>query len=121
MNKNELFKNLYSQNYNQDPVPFGHITEIKKIGQFISDGKLDKALVHCRQILHIYPDQFHILFLMGKIYYLKRKYNNSRSYLEKTLQHLNMANSVKQQYSPFPEKVFKNSLYLISTIILKFD
>jgi hypothetical protein len=121
MNKNELLKNLFSQNFNPNPVPFPHATKIARINRLIAEKGYDTALDECRQVLTAYPDQFHIMFIMGKIYYLKRRYCNSRVYLEKALQHLNMTNSLKVQYSPFPEKVFKDSLYLISTIILKYE
>jgi tetratricopeptide (TPR) repeat protein len=119
--RNELFKNIFSRDFDPNPASFDHKKEIEKITRLVTGKKYDRALNSCRVMLQSFPDQFHILYLMGKIYFLKEKFQNSKMYFEKVLQYLNLDNNIKNYYSPYPEKVFKNSLFMISSIIIKHE
>lgn len=70
----------------KDPQKKKNTEKIKEIRKLVKEKKYDQALKTGTEYLRKVPENHDVLFIMGGIYYMKKKYKMAISYFEKALQ-----------------------------------
>ena len=69
----------------KDPQKKKNIEKLKEIRKLAKEKKYDQALKSGTEYLQKVPESHDILFIVGSIYYMKKKYKTAISYFEKAL------------------------------------
>lgn len=69
-----------------DPVRKRNATIAKEVRQLAKEGRYDEALKVGIRYLHDVPDNQDVLFVVGGILYVKRRYTSALQYLERALE-----------------------------------
>ena len=70
----------------KDPQKKKNTEKIKEIRKLVKEKKYDQALKTGTDYLRKVPENHDVLFIVGGIYYMKKKYKMAISYFEKALQ-----------------------------------
>lgn len=69
-----------------DPQKKRNVEKIKEIRKMIKDKKYDSALMAGREYLKNVPENHDVLFIVGGIYYMRRRYASALPYFERALE-----------------------------------
>jgi tetratricopeptide (TPR) repeat protein len=70
----------------KDPQKKKNTQKLKEIKKLVTEKKYAEALKSGRDYLHKMPHNHDVLFTVGGIYYLQKKYKTAISYFEKALE-----------------------------------
>jgi len=70
----------------KDPLKKKHIEKLKEIKKLVKEKKYDAALKSGKDFLYKVPHHHDVLFTMGGIYHLQKKYKTAVSYFDKALE-----------------------------------
>ena len=70
----------------KDPLKKKHVEKLKEIKKLVKEKKYDSALKSGKDFLYKVPYHHDVLFTMGGIYYLQKKYKTAISYFDKALE-----------------------------------
>ena len=69
----------------KDPQKKKNTEKIKELRKLVKEKKYDQALKTGREYLQQVPENHDVLFIVGGIYYIQKKYKNAISFFEKAL------------------------------------
>ena len=70
----------------KDPLKKKHVEKLKEIKKLVKEKKYDAALKSGKDFLHKVPHHHDVLFTIGGIYYLQKKFKTAISYFDKALE-----------------------------------
>lgn len=70
----------------KDPQKKKNIEKLKEIKKLVKEKKYDAALKSGTEYLHKVPHHHDLLFTLGGIYYLQKKYKTAITYFERALE-----------------------------------
>ena len=70
----------------KDPEKKKNLEKIKELKKLVKEKKYDAALKHATKYLEKIPNDHDVLFIVGGIFYMKKKYKTAISYFERALE-----------------------------------